>query len=335
MSEHLPASEPENTHVPEEDVSASCNESQRLVAQLENDAFPLRRLMTESLRVSMGCNPRWHGIPASPALLVMLMVLYLVTHIGLQRLMIVGAAQFYWQVLASGWFSFAALAWSCYCLRPLRASVDTQKPLAPDASHFFVLALAQALVLNLVFMTLMVLLVRLGWYDLSKFSSRMQWLIYLTPPFLALLIQLLFLWRASDRRAFVMWAVVTVMVSALGLEMNTQSMQFWYPRQEAKTKDNEDAGDKSPEISQEVFETQSALLSQKLGEIQSQRPGIIDLYSLSFAPYGEEKVFLNETSMVAQVMANRFDAAGRSLQLVNNPVTINSLPWATPLNLQR
>ncbi|MFZ6781040.1 C13 family peptidase [Undibacterium sp. Ji83W] len=117
------------------------------------------------------------------------------------------------------------------------------------------------------------------------------------------------------------------------MQITTNPPHFWYPKYVERN--DEEGGEKSPEISQEVFEEQAALLNQKLADIQAQRPGVIDLYSLSFAPYGEEKVFLNETSMVTQVMANRFDAVGRSLQLANNPGTINSLPWATPLNLQR
>ncbi|MBC7717171.1 MAG: hypothetical protein H7143_09570, partial [Pseudorhodobacter sp.] len=69
--------------------------------------------------------------------------------------------------------------------------------------------------------------------------------------------------------------------------------------------------------------------------IAAQRPGVQEVYGLIYAPYAEQDVFLRESSMVAQLLATRFDAAGRVLQLVNNPSTTSRLPWATPLNLRR
>ncbi|MFZ6760692.1 C13 family peptidase [Undibacterium sp. Ji50W] len=300
------------------------------------NASSMQRLLTEALRVSVCRAPRWDGMPASPGLIAGLMILYLLTHIAVQRLMIVGPAQFYWQVFASGWFYFAALAWVCYRLRPVRLEAHLRQAsstMAPDASHLFTLALAQTLVLNVAVCSVAALLVRVGWYDYSALSWRMQWLVYLAPVCVVLLIQLLFLWRASDRRKTIMVSVIVVMLVVCGLELSTRSMTFWYPREQSKT--SEDAADKSPEITQEIFEQQAALFARKLADIQPQRPGTIDLYSLTFAPYGEENVFLNETSMVSQVMAQRFDAQGRSLQLANNPRTMATLPWATPLNLQR
>ncbi|MFZ6709728.1 C13 family peptidase [Undibacterium sp. TC9W] len=304
-----------------------------------NHAAALRRLLVEAMRVSICLKPKWQGLPASPWLIALLMFFYLSCHIGLQRLMFVGAARFYWQVLASGWLEFAALAWGCYCLRPVSIQAPgnhaTSDSRAPDAAHFFVLALAQMLVLNVVICTIGALLIHMGWYDLSKLSMSMQWLVYLVPPVVVLFIQCLFFWRASDRRVLAMLSVIIAMAAAGALGISTNATQFWYPVQEKTEKNEEDTEIKSPEITQEIFEEQALLLNQKLEALQAHRPGIIDLYSLSFAPYGEENVFLNETSMVTQVMAKRFDAEGRSLQLVNNPGTIHSLPWATPLNLQR
>jgi hypothetical protein len=39
--------------------------------------------------------------------------------------------------------------------------------------------------------------------------------------------------------------------------------------------------------------------------------------------------------MVSKVMEQRFDAAGRTIQLVNHAETIEQWPWATPMNLRR
>lgn len=89
------------------------------------------------------------------------------------------------------------------------------------------------------------------------------------------------------------------------------------------------------ELSQEVFETQQAVWRNAIDGIAAQRPGVQEVYGLIYAPYAEQDVFLRESSMVAQLLATRFDAAGRVLQLVNNPSTTSRLPWATPLNLRR
>jgi hypothetical protein len=59
------------------------------------------------------------------------------------------------------------------------------------------------------------------------------------------------------------------------------------------------------------------------------------MYTITFAPYEGEEVFRRESNMVAGVMARRFDAAGRGLQLINHRKTVEQLPWATPLNLRR
>lgn len=88
-------------------------------------------------------------------------------------------------------------------------------------------------------------------------------------------------------------------------------------------------------LSQETFEGQQKLWDKEVAALAAQRPGVVDVYGLVFAPYAPEDVFLRESTLVADLLAQRFDAKGRVLQLVNNPVTADSLPWATPANLKR
>lgn len=83
------------------------------------------------------------------------------------------------------------------------------------------------------------------------------------------------------------------------------------------------------------MEAQPELLAQRLSELQPQRPGVIDVYAITFAPYSDEDVFRKESKMVADVMTQRFDTQGRSIQLVNNVATVKQWPWATRKNLQR
>ena len=89
------------------------------------------------------------------------------------------------------------------------------------------------------------------------------------------------------------------------------------------------------ELSQETFETQQAVWDRAVAALAPQRPGVTDVYGLVFAPYADEDVFLRESSMVAGLLADRFDARGRVLHLVNSAGTSDTFPWATPLNLER
>lgn len=90
-----------------------------------------------------------------------------------------------------------------------------------------------------------------------------------------------------------------------------------------------------PVLSQETFETQQALWREAFARLAPERPGVVDVYGIVFSPYADEDVFLREGTMVREVLENRFDAAGRVLQLANHPDTVDQLPWASPLNLER
>jgi hypothetical protein len=88
-------------------------------------------------------------------------------------------------------------------------------------------------------------------------------------------------------------------------------------------------------LTQENFETQQVVFERAVDALAPQRAGVADVYGLVFAPYAAEDVFLKESMLVADLLAQRFDAKGRVLQLVNHVDTVDSLPWATPLNLRR
>jgi hypothetical protein len=88
-------------------------------------------------------------------------------------------------------------------------------------------------------------------------------------------------------------------------------------------------------LRQETFETQQAVWADAVQKLQPQRPGVRDVYGIVFAPYGSEEVFRRESTLAATVLRERFDADGRVLQLLNHMETTDTLPWATPLNLQR
>lgn len=102
--------------------------------------------------------------------------------------------------------------------------------------------------------------------------------------------------------------------------------------------DYSESKEKAPQymqLSQQLFEYQSALLQNHLAKISSQRDGTRELYAVVFAPYASENVFLNEARMVSSVLNEHFDTQERLVQLVNHTNTTATLAWATPLNLER
>ncbi|AOG24357.1 C13 family peptidase [Acidovorax sp. RAC01] len=88
-------------------------------------------------------------------------------------------------------------------------------------------------------------------------------------------------------------------------------------------------------LTQSVFEAQQALWREQLLALAPERPGVTDVYALVFAPYADENVFRRESTMVSELLEQRFDAAGRVMHLLNHAETAASHAWATPENLQR
>jgi hypothetical protein len=87
--------------------------------------------------------------------------------------------------------------------------------------------------------------------------------------------------------------------------------------------------------SEAVMRGQDQLLDEALAQLSPQRPDQVDLYLVSFGGDGSEEVFRNEVEYVDRLYRERFDAAGRTLVLLNNPGTTSRFPLATVGNLQR
>ncbi|MEO7917490.1 MAG: C13 family peptidase, partial [Dokdonella sp.] len=93
--------------------------------------------------------------------------------------------------------------------------------------------------------------------------------------------------------------------------------------------------DEAPDFSaEEVMFDQSRLLRDALDKIKPREAGRTNLYVLSFAGDGSEKVFRNEAEYVEKLFSERFDNAGRVLTLINNPGTVTTRPLATLTNLR-
>jgi hypothetical protein len=83
-----------------------------------------------------------------------------------------------------------------------------------------------------------------------------------------------------------------------------------------------------------VMYDQPHQMEQALTRLKPQTPGKTDLYFLAFGGDGGQDVFRNEAEYAERLMATRFDAAGHTLSLINNPDTVDTHPLATWSNLE-
>jgi hypothetical protein len=90
-----------------------------------------------------------------------------------------------------------------------------------------------------------------------------------------------------------------------------------------------------PRLTQEeVFHRQGMLLDEQLAALSPERRGIADLYFVGVAGDGRQDTFYAELASVRNLLDERFDTAGRSIELVNNPATLKEFPIATVSNLR-
>jgi hypothetical protein len=88
------------------------------------------------------------------------------------------------------------------------------------------------------------------------------------------------------------------------------------------------------QLSQSVFEQQQTLFQTQTQALLPSTGASPQVYGLVYAPYAGD-VFLRENQLVSGVMASRLGAQGRTLTLLNHASTTQTMPWATPTNLER
>lgn len=88
------------------------------------------------------------------------------------------------------------------------------------------------------------------------------------------------------------------------------------------------------QIPPELVNRQPLLIDDAVARIsQHSAPGA-QVYFLGFAAYGDQRVFAEEIDMAAQRVAERYDAAQRSLRLVNDHRDAEKHPFATLASLK-
>jgi Peptidase C13 family len=280
----------------------------------------------EGARSAFFMRPRFAGDSPSPPWVLGVVLLSVLLSVLAQRLYIEGPAQFYWPALMAGWLGTALSAWVCWCL--LHGAPQPPDGRAPSASALFAAACTQGLVWLVLVQALGICLFRLGFLQSASASQLAWWL----PMAWWVAAQSLLFWRSGRGSAGLRGACVLALAVVGVVSAWSEPLRPWYPQER---EENSAAVDKPFELTPELIEAQTQTLPQALARLAPQRPGLIDVYALTYAPYAEEDVFMRESRMVAGVMQQRFDAQGRSIELLNHKSTATSQPWATPGNLKR
>ncbi len=82
-----------------------------------------------------------------------------------------------------------------------------------------------------------------------------------------------------------------------------------------------------------TYYRQPALLAASAEALAPQREDTTDLYFVGFAGHAHQDVFMKEVRAVRNLFDTRFDTKHRSLMLINNPATLETVPLANRHNL--
>ncbi|HEY8975209.1 MAG TPA: C13 family peptidase [Burkholderiaceae bacterium] len=329
-------------------------------APVRGGRAPVRRWILQGARSVVFLRPDWTGLRATPLFLAGVCAANLAVVIATGRLFVAGPATFHWYLLGYGWFQAVLVAWGCWLASngaaPRGDSPDTSVDAPAMLTMLWVQCLAFAVLAGIVYVP--------AWRGVGGLHWPTGALTYMP-----LLVHVAWMASAQIRvalggtRAARPWpraGLVLALLLALALDLAIP-LRYWQadkaPQSTARAAEpaavasaaasTPDGGPDATEdadaetdfpllkLSQEMFEHQQRLLATQLDAIAPQRPGVVDMYAITFAPYADVDVFMRESAVVAGVMEQRFDTRGRTLQLVNNLKTTDTLPWATPLNLQR
>ncbi len=282
----------------------------------------------DGLRTAVLLRPRSLAADVSPWGLAGVSAVTYALVVAAQRLALDGKPRFYWQGIGAGWLATVVLIWLCWWVARQAPGLPGHRP--PQAATLFSLLSVQGAVTLSVSAAALLLSHRGIDLDSGPYANWIRWGLFGAPLLWAgvaaawLVKPLVTRWW---QRGVVLAALLIVSASGVWLGRGAQ----WYP----DYSQSEQARPAVLSLTQELMEAQSGTLIEALDAVQPQRPGVVDLYTITFAPYAEEDVFSRETAMVSDMMAKRFDAAGHQIQLQNHVKTAASMAWATPLNLER
>ncbi|MEI7464971.1 MAG: C13 family peptidase [Burkholderiales bacterium] len=288
--------------------------------------------------------PRTGALQARPSTVAMLLALLLGIVIGVQRLAIEGPTQFDFTAIHSGWLSTLLALGTCWIIVRSRGASGLS-PDAPTVATLFALLLAQQLCLSALLGLLYIGVALWMPIPVSVDVDGLLGSAWLMSLLWFVLGALVLLWREAPRRLVAQAAVVVYGVLSAAVQATAPEVRFWIaaadPAVDAFADGSSQTGVGGSEgpaplaLNQEMIEAQARALPAALDALAPGRPGVVDLYAITFAPYADEDVFSREATLVTDLMRSRFDAQQRVVQLQNHASSVADLPWATPLNLHR
>ena len=299
--------------------------------------------MREGLRAALFLPPRTAAAAPTPWQLLVLSLIGGALLVGAARLQVQGPAQFSLRGWLAPMWSGLALLWLAWW-----AMAPAQRASAPDApgpsgglAAWYVLSAWAPLAPMLALYALVGTAAQKPTWWGGDVAAIVFWLAYglLTLWVLAALAVL----SARFIRSRMRTAVFAVaMTTVIGVGMWQFQDPPWEPDAQAMADASEASADaaQAPEpaplvLTQAMFEGQQALWQRQADALVPERPGVVDVYGLVFAPYADENVFHRESTMVSTLLQERFEARGRVIHLLNHAETAETHPWATPENLQR
>jgi hypothetical protein len=86
--------------------------------------------------------------------------------------------------------------------------------------------------------------------------------------------------------------------------------------------------------SEPVLAAQDFMMDRALDQLDDERPGVADLYFVGFAPDARRPGFVTDVEAAQHAMDERWHTKGRSVVLVNSPLTVAERPFATITHLR-
>ncbi len=293
--------------------------------------MPLTHWLREGLRAGFFVSPKLQGAEPKPWQVLVLVLLISAIGLALGRLQVQGAAVFDAQAWLSGWWTvllFLALAWwalpAWHETNPLSRAVSivsiclvwmlAELP-AELVYQGYTLALANELIkLPAAWMT---------WVSWAVYVTFIAWAIGVN-----IFVLIHFFGRTQKTAVF-----AACLIAGMALTVTQFNARSW--QEDYSKRSGDDAEKPRMHLTQQLFEEQQVLLKEALARVAPQRKDRINVYGLVFAPYAAEDVFLRESTMVATVLRERFDAGDRIIHLLNHGGTAKTQPWATTRNLEQ
>ena len=296
--------------------------------------MPLTHWLAEGLRAGFFVSPKLQGAEPKPWQVLVLVLLISVIGLAFGRLQVPGAAVFDAQAWLSGWWTallFLALAWWAL---PEQSEQTESKPLLRAASVVsicLVWMLAelpaelayQAYTLAQSHELIKLPAAWMSWVSWAAYVIFLAWSIGVN-----IFVLLHFFGRTQKTAVFALCLIAGMALTVT--QFNARSWQEDYSK-----RSGDDAEKPRLHLTQQLFEEQQVLLKDTLARVAPQRKDRADVYGLVFAPYAAEDVFLRESTMVASVLRERFDAGDRVIHLLNHGGTAKTHPWATTRNLEQ